>query len=231
MYSQAMKNRFYENLRRNAKDYHRSHSLELGGSGIYTDHLFESERLLSWWQDFSFILNKRRVSVWWIHPRMRYADETYDQAYVMAGESPVDDHELLGGDTTWKRVGRSRKKIVWYRSREMPAARREHFDQLNAVHERLTAEGIEYDVTPSISAEYFRWGTGVSLCVPMEVRTHTDGVALVVLTRRLLTRQTTYATEFGDYRYGKSDWLREADARAADTERRRAEDGKSGEPA
>jgi hypothetical protein len=175
VYSQAMRKRFYEDLRQSAKDYHRSHSLGVDRSGLYTDHLFETKRLLSWWHDFSFILNKRRVSVWWIHPRMRYADAIHDEAYVIAGVSPVDDHELFGGDPTWKRVGRSRKKIVWHRAREMSAARQEYFDQLNAVCERLTAEGIAQDVTPSISVEYFRWGTGVSLCVPMEVRTHADG--------------------------------------------------------
>ncbi|MCA3018583.1 MAG: hypothetical protein ING73_14770 [Rhodocyclaceae bacterium] len=71
----------------------------------------------------------------------------------------------------------------------------------------------------------------MSLCVPMEVRTHADGVMLIALTRRLLKRQTTCAIEFGDYRYGKADWLREANARAVDIERWRAEDGNGGEPA
>lgn len=54
---------------------------------------------------------------------------------------------------------------------------------------------------------------------------------LIALTRRLLKRQTTCAIEFGDYRYGKADWLREANARAVDIERWRAEDGNGGEPA
>ena len=48
-------------------------------------------------------------------------------------------------------------------------------------------------------------------------------VALVALARRLLKRETMCAIEFGDYRYGKADWLSEAEARAIDQERRRVE--------
>ncbi|MBC7623372.1 MAG: hypothetical protein H7232_08305 [Aeromicrobium sp.] len=76
-------------------------------------------------------------------------------------------------------------------------------------------------MTPSFSVGRYGWGTGVDLCVPMEVRIHADGVALIALTRRLLTRQTTCAAEFAGYQYGKADWLREAGAREMDIERRR----------
>ena len=59
----------------------------------------------------------------------------------------------------------------------------------------------------------------------MEIRTHADAVALVALARRLLKRETTCAIEFGDYQYGKADWLNDAKARTADQERRTVEFG------
>ncbi|MCA3003291.1 MAG: hypothetical protein ING66_15850 [Rhodocyclaceae bacterium] len=226
-----MRNEHVEFLRHRATDYHRTHSLAIDTSGLYTHHVFEPDRLLSWWHDCGFILNKRQIMVWWSHPRMQYGDAIDEAAFLQAGDIPANDAPVFATDPQWKPVGRSRKKIVAYRSRPTSPARQSFYNKVHALQDRLTREGIDETVTPSFSVQYYDWCSGVDLCVPMEIRTHADAVSLIALAKKLLTRQTTCAIEFDNYRYGKADWLREADARAADTERRRTEDGNGGERA
>lgn len=162
---------------------------------------------------------------------MRYADAIDEAAFVQAGDIPAIDAPPLSADPQWKPVGRSRKKIASYRSRPTSIARQNYYDKVHALQDTLTREGIDEIVTASFSVQQYDWCTGVDLCVPMEVRTHADALALIALAKKLLTRQTTCPIEFGDYRYSKQDWLREADMRAADNERRRTEDANSGQRA
>ena len=218
-----MKNRYYEQVRQRAKMFHRTHSLGVDASGIYTDHMFESDRRLSWWHDIEFILNNRRVVIWWVHPRMRYADAIGEATWEAAGEFPQSEDPIPEADPQFQRVGRSRKKIISYLSRPTSKAVGEFYDRVSLLREQFAAAGIDHVVTPSIEVGQYRWGTGVELCVPIEIRSHANAVTLVALARRQLTQQTTCATEFADYRYGRTDWLREAEARTIDIERRRAE--------
>jgi len=53
------------------------------------------------------------------------------------------------------------------------------------------------------------WATGVSLIVPLEVRNEEELGQVAALAKRLLLGQTTLQNEFPEYRYGKTDWLRE----------------------
>ena len=66
-----MKSQKFEKLGRAQKQYHRNRPWGLSSSGLYVPHDY-SEKTgadLSWWDDVGFILNKRRVIVWWQHPR------------------------------------------------------------------------------------------------------------------------------------------------------------------
>jgi hypothetical protein len=51
--------------------------------------------------------------------------------------------------------------------------------------------------------------TGVSLVVPLEVRSETEVTFVAKLARRLMLEQTTLEAEFPGYRFGKTDWLHE----------------------
>lgn len=228
VYSQEMRNKYVEFLRQRGKEYHRPHSLGVDASGIYTRHVFEPDRLLSWWDDFGFILNNRHVMIWWVHPRMRYSDAIDDVTWRAAGEFPHSEEPIAEADPQFRRVGRSRKKVISYLSRPTSPVVREFYDRVSLLQEQFAETGIDHIVGASFDVGHFGWGTGVELCVPNEIRTHADAVALVALARRLLKREATCAIEFGDYRYGKADWLGEASGRALDTERRRADDGDSG---
>jgi hypothetical protein len=53
------------------------------------------------------------------------------------------------------------------------------------------------------------WRTGVSLVVPLEVRSEAELALVAKLARRLMLGQTTLEAEFPGYRFGKTDWLHE----------------------
>jgi hypothetical protein len=168
---------------------------------------------LSWWDDVGFILNGRRVIVWWQHPRLIYSDAIGDQARKEAGENPGDDWLLDGSTTNYRRVGKSRKKIVSYTCRQPSQEQQTYYDNLRDIRERLSRDGIDFEVTTSWKRERLSWATGVSLVVPLEVRCETELALVAKLAHRLMLGQTTLAVEFPGYRYGKTDWLREQDLR------------------
>ncbi len=168
---------------------------------------FHSAGSLTWWDDVGFILNGRRVIVWWQHPRHVYRCAIDDQSWLEAGPGPQDDWLFDGATTNYKKVGKSRKKVVSYTSRQPSAEQNAHYEHLRLIGERLTAEGIDLDVNLSWHREPLNWATGVSLIAPLEVRNEAELAQVAALARRLLLGQTTLEMEFPEYRYNRVNWL------------------------
>ena len=210
-----MKNRKQELFGRMQRQYHQQHPWRLGKDGLYIPHSYAETKpdSLSWWDDVGFILNGRRVIVWWQHPRYIYSTAIEEQSWDRAGPDPQDDWLFEGATTNYKLVGKSRKKIISYTSRQPSAEQDAYYEHLRAVRQRMEAEGIDLNVTLSWKRERLNWATGVSLVAPLEVRNETDLAQVASLARQLLLGQTTLQNEFPDYRYGKADWLREQEAR------------------
>ncbi|MBS4095521.1 MAG: hypothetical protein KGZ83_01615 [Sulfuricella sp.] len=200
------------------KQYHRHHPWRLE-NGLFIPHAYPKPRKLSWWDDVGFILNGRRVMVWWIHPRMKYADAIGDLAWKEAGEPPLHGADLFEpSEKQWKKVGRSRKRVVAYRSHRMPDSQQDYYKKLHTIEKRLESEGIDLVVRPSMSAKTVSWCTGISLCVPADIRNKEEIGALVALAKQLIKGEKTLADEFPGYQYGRRDWLSEADLRNHDRE-------------
>lgn len=206
-----MKNQKQELFGRMQRQYHRHHQWRLGQDGLFVPHSYKekSPDSLSWWDDVGFILNGRRVIVWWQHPRYIYDCAIDDQSWVEAGPGPQDDWLFDGATTNHKRVGKSRKKIVSYTSRQPSAEQDAHYERLRSIGKRLTAEGIDLEVNTSWKRERLNWATGVGLIVPLEVRNEAELAQVVSLARRLLLGQTTLEQEFPEYHYNKVDWIKE----------------------
>ena len=219
-----MKNVHQERLRTRARLAHRNNDGDGGRGSVFTMHEFEPGRAQTWWDDISFVLNSRRVMVWWVHPRMKYRDAIDDAAWKQMGESPMQDDHSFNGKTIYKPAGRSRKRIVAYRSSPTPDALAAHYEKRREIKRQLERDGMNHIVTPSMSITNLNWCTGVDLCVPLEIRCQADAVALAALARKLLTREATLATEFPSYTYGQVEWLAEAKAREDDAARKRGAD-------
>ena len=208
-----MKSQKFEKLGRAQKQYHRNHPWQLASGGLYIPHDYteKTNADLSWWDDVGFILNRRRVIVWWQHPRHLYSEEIGRRARTLAGDDPSDDWLFEGGTKNYKRAGRSRKKLVSYTSRKPSEAQQRYYNSCREIEQRMTVEGIEFEVGTSWSRERLSWATGVELIVPLEVRNETELAVVAQLARRLLLGQTTLQTEFPGYRYTREHWLAETD--------------------
>lgn len=206
-----MKNTYYERLGRMQRDYHRHHPWRLSRDGLYIPHSYRETKPddLSWWDDVGFILNKRRVIVWWRHPRHVYVNEIDDRAFEEAGDDPGDNWLLEGGVKNYKRVGRSRKKLTSYTCRQPSEEQQRYYNRVDEIKKRLMDEGIDFEVRASWERERLSWADGISLIAPLEVRNEQELARVADLARRLVLRQTTLEAEFTGYCYGKTDWLRE----------------------
>lgn len=206
-----MKNPHYESLGRRMRDYHRRHQWRLSQGGLFIPHAYfnMTSESLSYWDDVGFILNGRRIMVWWRHPRDLYKARIRDLAWQEAGDDPGDDWLTEGGTTNFKLVGKSgkRKKVSSYTSRDPSEAQRQYYDQLLQSEIRLMKEGIDQEVRPSWKWERLAWAMGVTLVAPLEVRNEQELAALAHLARKLVLRQTTLDQEFPDSIYSREDWL------------------------
>ncbi len=206
-----MKNAKQELLGRMQRQYHRNHPWRLSRGGLYIPHVYTDRKpdSLSYWDDVGFILNGRRVIVWWEHPRQVYADALDEQSWLEAGDGPQDDWLSDGSTKNYRQVGASRKKVVSYTCRQPSAEQASHYDSLRDIRARLMAEGIDHVVSASWKRERLSWATGITLIAPLEVRNEEELASVAVLARRLLLGQTTLEVEFPEYCYGRADWLRE----------------------
>lgn len=219
-----MKNTSRESKLRRIRQYHRKNPWRLNTVGLFVPHAYPVRRELSWWDDVGFILNGRRVMIWWVHPRMKYAEAIDDAGWAEVGEPPTSAASPLDSDLCqkqYKRQGRSRKKVIGYKSAPQTAEVTDYFNQLNTVQRRLEIEGIDFVVRPSMSVRTLDWCLGVELCFPCEVLTEADVVSLAHTVRQMLKSglSLTVVGELpADYQYGKAEWLAEAAARQRDRE-------------
>lgn len=206
-----MKNPYIENLYRRMRQFHRHHQWHLE-KGLYVPHMNPDPiTKLSWWDDVGFILNGRRIKVFWVHPRMKYSDAIDELAWKEAGDSPLSGKDIFGpSEKQWTKVGRSRKKVTSYVTRQTPDTQRTYYDKLSSIKMRLEAEGIDLVVKPTISVEPLSWGRHVSICIPMEARDEKELKDIAVLVKRVLKGETTLAKEYPEYQYGREDWLSES---------------------
>lgn len=206
-----MKNRKQELLRRMQRQYHQHHPWCLQQGGLYIPHSYKEipPDALSWWDDVGFILSRRRVIVWWQHPRCVYSDAIDKQSWLEAGDSPQDNWLIDSTQKNYRKVGASRKKIMSHTCREPSIEQKLYYEHLNNIRKRISAEGIDLEVCPSLRRENLTWAIGVSLVAPIEIRNENEVAVLASLARRLMLRQTTLESEFPGYRYGRAKWLKE----------------------
>jgi hypothetical protein len=203
-----VKNRHIESKKQLAKLYHRNMRGDEFTGGIIVRYLYAdmAPNTLTYWDDTVFLVNDYRVALWWVHPRHQYHELVQEEARQRLGDlrpqrSPLDDMT-----PNYKKPGRSRKKMLCWTQRPDGDEYRRYFERLLEM-ERQVAQEIPFEIRPSMKIAWHDWCRGVNLCVPFEVRSEADLMALSRIARRLVKRESTLADEFGDYVYGQVDWL------------------------
>jgi hypothetical protein len=200
-----------EILRRLQRQYHQHHPWRLSQGGFYVPHSYAemTPTDLSWWDDVGFILNGRRIIVWWRHPRYVYSNAIKDQAWLEAGDGPEDNWLTECGIKIYRKVGKSRKKLVRYTVRQPSPEQIQNYGLVHDIEKHLSANGIDFDVATSWKWRRLTWGMGVSLVAPLEVRNEDELASVANLARRLILGKTMLETEFPGYHYNRADWLHE----------------------
>lgn len=182
--------------------------------GIRIYHLYEGfEQPLAWWDDLAFRRNNYKVVVWFVHPRMEYKDRVEDIAHKDVPH-PSESFSSLFPDKgkNYRKVGKSRKKLVSYTMGDTGVSRRNWYDEFKKRTEELLVSS-DVVIRPSIEVKTYDYCLGVSLCVPIEAVNEKGLVVLKDLTLKLLRGETTLEKEFPGYTYGASNWVEETPVR------------------
>ena len=109
-----MKNHYYENIRREFKSAPPSKSEFVNKIRCHHSFIEIAPTDLTWWSDFSFILNGCYMSVAWMHPRMAFHDairaHALKQARVLFADE-LPDALMNAVVPLYKKLGKSRKKL------------------------------------------------------------------------------------------------------------------------
>ena len=203
-----MKNRAIEAMKRRAKQYHRKKRGDEFTNGIIVRHLYHdmTPETLTFWDDAVFTVNDYRVALWWVHPRHQYHHLVEKEALRRITHLRPEDDLFADMTPNYKKLGRSRKKVVSWTQRPTSDEYRRYFELL-ADMERQVGQEVAFEIRPSIKIAWHSWCKGLSLCAPFEVRSESDLLALSHVARRLVKRESTIAQEFGDFVYRQADWL------------------------
>ena len=108
-----MRNKFIERQKIRARQYHRQ-KCDNFSDGIIARHLYDQMRpdTLTFWDDAVFIVNDYRVALSWTHPWAHYKELIEEEARNRTENQRPDVDLFANAVPNYKRVGRSRKKIV-----------------------------------------------------------------------------------------------------------------------
>lgn len=203
-----MKNRAIEAMKQRAKLYHRNKRDGEFTNGIIVRHLYYDMTPVTptMWDDAVFIVNDYRVALWWVHPRYQYHQLIEEEARRRIAHLRPDSDPFADMTPNFKKLGRSRKKIVSWTQRPSSDEFLRYHDLLTDM-ERQVGQEVTFEARPSMRIAWHSWCKGLSLCAPFEVRSEADLLALTHIARRLVRRESTLVQEFGDFVYRQADWL------------------------
>jgi hypothetical protein len=203
-----MKNRFIEARKQRAKLYHRNKKGSEFSNGIIVRHLYDemTPETLTFWDDAVFMVNDYRVALWWTHPRYQYQELISEEARLRIEQQRPKEDPFADMTPNYKKVGRSRKKVVSWTQRPTSEEFQRYYALLRET-ERQVGAGVAFEVRPSIKMGWYDWCKGVNLCAPFEVRSEADLKALTQIARRLVRHESTLDKEFGDFVYRQADWV------------------------
>lgn len=168
-------------------------------------HCYDPPKKLSWWDDTAFRVNKKRVVVTWIHPRLHYSD-TCENIIYDDFKAPTPMTSWINDSTpVWKKVGKSRKKIVAYRCGGISDKEKTYFEERQARIKVLETEG-EVSVKPFLKFEIWDHAINMSICMPIEVLNEKDVLELAKKCKYYYLNREEFAKDFGDYVYTKDNW-------------------------
>lgn len=208
-----VKNKNFEYRRQAAKKYAKTWhcASKLSSRGNYIYHYYDPDNLKSegWWDDVSFMVGSQVVVVAWVHPRMKYSDETSEAAYSLAEPSPSSNF-LLDSTPIYKKKGKNknRKKIVAYECKPSGQELKEWHDKLQTIRDAVRKTS-DIRIKPSITIEQLDYCRFVELCIPVEVIDQKSLEDMTDLARLIIKDRGMLDVLYPGYEYGKEQWIAE----------------------
>ncbi len=197
-----------------AKKYHSLNSWKLNKDGIRVPHSYDNMREdePSWWDDFGFIYGKRRIMVWWIHPRMKYNDILEEMAWNKAEENPriVPRLEDLRksqpriSSENWRRILR---RTYLPKEPQDGLQLPDNWQSWRNLVKELSSQDLGIKIPPSCETEEIPWAQGLNVVLPVEVHCEADLVPLKDILEEWLSGNRKVLSEFPVYT--SQNWLEE----------------------
>lgn len=181
--------------------------------GIKVYHVYDEAvkpREKTYWDDVSFVWRHNYVVVCWIHPRYEYTEKIDEQAYEAVNRLFPDHHSdnwLSGGTKNYKKVGKSRKKVVSYTTNHSSTGK-DFYDTWREFKDTF-CKTSSLEVRPWIKVEQTDYSLYVNICCPIEVRNEDGLKELADVVRDILDQKTTLKKLYGDYAYTAKDYIEE----------------------
>jgi hypothetical protein len=191
-----MKNKYFEHLRKAAKQYHRHDRTHYGRGGLYVPHVYD-ELLPARWtgsNEVGLIVNDYHVHVSWMHPRMRYQHLITKEAMQLVAAIPYDP--FAHATPHYRQVGRSRKSIASWTT---PYDRDNAWLIACAREESRLMREADFCIKPYWQSKWTRYARSIEICIPIDIRNEEDLRTLAGLAKRFLKRETTLDREFPGY--------------------------------
>jgi hypothetical protein len=183
-----MRNPHFEHLKRAQREHHRRYPhWATHPGGLFLPHAYpdpnaaDSPPSPRSWDDAGFVLNGRRVMVFWQHPHaaLEEALECETLNRMAATENPLEGSLLAHSVPLYRLQGASRKAIRAYRMAYFAHPDRAAWAaQYEAVFEAVKKERGDNPVPPSFHVINRTWARQVFWVAPLTIRYEADAVAL-----------------------------------------------------
>jgi hypothetical protein len=207
-----MKNKYIEALKKKSKKFSKTSKNDSNWNhqlGIKIYHVYDGTKTKGWWDDVAFMKGSQQITVWWIHPRMKYSDECDAIAYekVSAEKQNVTDNLLDRSTPNYVYLGKNkkRKKIVSYTLKSLSEDRKQFSKRWKDETEKVLTTG-DVSVECHMKVAQYEYCRGVSICYPIEVIDHKSLKELTDFVNMCLDDPSLFSKTHSDYKYTKDDW-------------------------
>jgi hypothetical protein len=179
--------------------------------GVKIYHVYDGSRQLSYWDDFAFVLGSQKVVVTWTHPRLALFNAVEELAHDKATEAlgvPDFGSLLDKSDPIYKKVGKSRKKAIYYRMAPTTPSFEAWYQKQKEIQKAIYAEDT-LSVRPHYRTEQWNTGRNVSICYPVELLNETDIKNFAAKIKAHMKGEINLFAGLEDYQYTTADYRRE----------------------
>jgi len=192
-----------------AKAYHRLHPWDLNGHGLMVPHDYSERKTesLSWWDDVGFIFGKRRIMVWWMHPRMVYRDRLDEMAFQQCDKAyPRNEIWRMHSKPIRRKGGYGKRpKTFGYLLSPLYAdEHRRYYEHLNETQALLAKQDHGWVIQPSLKSTVLNWCQGIDLVLPVEICCEDDLRCLREVVERYLRGDRSVLSGYSAYTF--ADW-------------------------